>query len=246
MKLPVAADLLTLCEQGMNLSLLHKTLLLIELAYPELEPQEVKELSIGARDVRLFHLREWMFGSLFRNTIGCPECAMLMEWEMNMEDIVMFSQYSEETGGEHSLTSGNYKVRFRLPNSIDVSEALRTNFPQPGSDFLLQKCILEIKQKSKKNRVSKLPIKLMNSLSAKMEELDPAADIRMKITCPNCAFRWEARFDIMSYLWVEIENWTQRILGDVVLLAKNFGWSENEILNLDAARRQRYVDMIMA
>ena len=244
MKTPGAAELLTLWEQGMDLSLLRKTLLLLELVYPEMKPEELEKLSIGARDARLFHLREWMFGSSFHNTIDCPECAKQMEWEMRMEDLTMLSQYSEEAASEYNVVSGNYTIRFRLPNSLDVSEVLSTNVSQSGSETLLQKCILEIMQKSEKQQVRKLPAKLMNDLSAKMEELDPAADIRMNITCPNCNFRWEARFDIMSYLWEEIENWAQRILRDVVLLAKTFGWSEKEILNMGATRRQRYVEMI--
>jgi hypothetical protein len=244
MKLPGAAELLTLWEQGIDLSLLRKTLLLLEVAHPEMEPEDIAKLSIGARDARLFHLREWMFGSSFRNTIDCPECMKQMEWEMRIEDLVMLSQYSEETAGEYNVSSGNYNIRFRLPNSIDISEALSTNVSQSGSEFLLQKCILDIKQKNGDQKGRKLPAKLMNNLSAKMSELDPAADIQMNITCPNCAFHWEARFDIMSYLWEEIENWAQRILRDVVLLAKNFGWSEKEILNMGADRRQRYVEMI--
>jgi hypothetical protein len=244
MRPPGAAEILTLWEQGMDLPLLRKILLLLELAYPEMEPEEIAKLSIGVRDARLFHLREWMFGSSFSNTIGCPKCTKQMEWEMRMEDLNMLSQYSGETMGEYNMESGNYSIRFRLPNSLDISEVLPANASQSGSETLLQKCILEIKQKSGRQQVRKLPVKLMNDLSAMMEELDPVADIRMNITCPNCAFLWEARFDIMSYLWEEIENWAQRILRDVVLLAKNFGWSEKEILNLDAARRQRYVEMI--
>lgn len=240
MNLPPVNDLLTLWEHGRDLSLLRKTLLLLELSFPEFDSNEVAELSIGERDIKLLELRESMFGPVLMNRIDCPECRQSMEWEMKTEDLIP-ADYKPVNGQVFELHSGNYKINFRLPNSRDVMEVLSENIPDAGS--LAKRCILEIRQKGNK-KLKKVPDNVIGQLNDKMEELDPAADIRMSVSCPECSCNWQARFDIMSYLWFEIDNWAIRLFRDVYTLASAFGWSEQDILSMNAGRRQLYVEMI--
>ena len=239
-----AAELLSVWERSMDLSLLRKTLLLLDLACPEMDESEITLFSIGERDARLFKIREWMFGSRFRNTIDCPQCGRAMEWEMNTEDFNLAVIPDKWAPEEYELNVNDFSIRFRLPNSQDISEILLPGTSNQESDHLLQNCILEIKQKNRKYSQKTLPEKVSKALASKIEELDPAADIRIGISCPDCSHKWEAPFDIMSYLWSEINNWAQRMLQDIYLLAKTFGWAERDILNMDATRRQLYVEMI--
>ena len=237
-----ADELLTLWERGRSLSLLQRTILLLELATADSGKVDVASLSIGERDARLFRLREWMFGSLFRNTINCPACEDRMEWEMHLNELKMLPEDFNEPPKEHMLKTGPLSIRFRLPNSRDVSDFIAAENKVP--DKLLEKCILEIRQNNDKKPPEKLPAKVMDQLISKMEELDPLADLRVQISCPNCQHQWEARFDIMHYLWDEIDHWAQRMLQDVYKLAGAFGWSEQEILRMDAGRRQLYIEMV--
>ena len=63
-----------------------------------------------------------------------------------------------------------------------------------------------------------------------MAELDPLADVRLNLHCPDCAQEWEAGFDIVSFIWAELNAWARRLLGEVHELALTYGWSEAEIL----------------
>ncbi len=53
-------------------------------------------------------------------------------------------------------------------------------------------------------------------------------------------------FDILSYLWTEIEDWAQRLLVDVHTLAVSYGWSERDILALSPRRRRMYLELLGA
>ena len=77
-----------------------------------------------------------------------------------------------------------------------------------------------------------------------MSEEDPQADIRMNLICPACTNKWETRFDIVGYLWAEIDNWAYRLMGEVVVLARAFGWQEKDIVNMSARRRHLYIQML--
>ncbi len=242
---PISAEqLLLVWEQVHSYSLLQKTLLLLEMVTPESEPADVALLSIGQRDTRLLKLRNSLFGSSLHNTIECPDCNSKMEWDMNLQDLIILAADNPEISAEHVLKVIDLQVRFRLPNSRDISMILSENGKELKSYSLLEKCIMDIKQVKREKKIKSIPENVIDALGDKIPELDPAAEIRMNITCPSCGYKWEAIFDIMSYLWSEIDNWAQKTLQEVYILASAFGWSEKDILNMDAGRRQVYIEMI--
>jgi len=57
-----AEDMLNVWEQGLNRSLLQRTLVLLVAAFPEMNPDTIAELSIGSRDAYLLLVRERLFG----------------------------------------------------------------------------------------------------------------------------------------------------------------------------------------
>jgi hypothetical protein len=53
-------------------------------------------------------------------------------------------------------------------------------------------------------------------------------------------------FDVVSYLWGEIEDWAERLLRDVHSLAAAYGWSERDIVGMSALRRRLYLELANA
>jgi len=78
----------------------------------------------------------------------------------------------------------------------------------------------------------------------RLRELDPQADVRLDLTCTACGHHWESIFDIATYFWREIDDWAQRMLRDVHILAMAYSWSEADILSMSAWRRQAYLQMV--
>jgi len=110
--------------------------------------------------------------------------------------------------------------------------------------MLLANCILEIQSGEVQSLAKDLPESVWDELDHQMEQKDPQADIRMKIKCPACLTDFEAGFDIMNFLWAEINDWAHRILQEVYLLARSYGWSEKDILSMSSRRRHAYREML--
>lgn len=246
MRPPTVLELLTVWENSIDQTLLQKTLNLLSLACPEIDSDSVARLSIGERDARLLLLREWLFGPQLINMADCPECSMRIEWNTDIKDIRLQPiQQQQNTKREFSLDVDEFSIRFRLPNSFDILTVFANGAEQPATPSkLLTLCLLETQCNGEVCEVNELPDRVLEALSHRMEEEDPQADIRMNLSCPHCSHQWEVQFDIESYLWTEINRWTERILQDVHILANAYGWSEHDILNLSPVRRQTYLNMV--
>jgi hypothetical protein len=236
-----ATELLEVWEYSLNQTLLQKTLHLLSLACPDIDSDSIAKLSIGERDSRLLLFREWMFGSRLSNVADCPRCSERSEWEINIGDIRLQSSHNQISSKEFTFEVDDFRIRFRLPNSVDISEVIVNSAEETDPLTLLSRCILEAHCKDKAFSVDNLPDHVLKALNHRMEEEDPQADIKMTLTCPYCSHKWDAQFDIASYLWTEIDNWAERTLLSIHKLAKAYGWSEQNILNISPVRRQFYL-----
>jgi hypothetical protein len=241
-----AVELLSIWEEGIDQPLFEKTQRLLAKACSVANYDDIGLLSIGERDARLLQLREWLFGTRLMNMANCPKCGEQVEWETNTGGLHLQLLPADLAVRSYSLNKDDFSIQFRLPNTHDITG---TMYDTPKPDFqnkILTDCIVEVKKKGKKFRGKNLPDKILDALSSRMEEEDPQADISMRIDCPACSHKWEARFDIVRFLWAEIHNWAQHIMQEVFVLAKSFGWSENDILNMSPRRRQLYLQMVGA
>lgn len=239
-----AIELLNVWEIGLNKTLLEKSLQLLAVACSSKDIHEMAVLSIGERDARLLQLREWLFGSRLINMANCPECKERVEWETNIGNMRFQSLEQRVSGKVFTLDMDGYNIRFRLPNSYDLSKATSNSSYQSNPTKLLFDCILEVQRGVENQSADDLPDKLLKILNQRLEEEDPQANIQMLIDCPNCSQKWETQFDIVSYLWIEVDNWAKHMLHEVYLLARAFGWSEKDILSMSPQRRQLYLEMV--
>ncbi len=204
-------------------------------------------MSIGERDARLLQIREWLFGSRLSNVAHCPHCGEKVEWENDTAAFHLQPFSSPEPAFKiFQLQTGAFHIRFRLPNSQDVQQALndRAFFEQPRK--FLARCMVDLNgsEQDIAEKVKVLPAEVFEQLSQQIELEDPQANISFQMNCPACQHEWPITFDIQSYLWAEIDNWAKHVLREVYLLARSFGWSERDILNMHPLRRQLYLEII--
>ncbi len=241
-----ASELLNAWEYGLNQPILQRALILITAACPDLDSEAVANLSIGERDARLLQLREWMFGPQLLNTAQCPQCGERVEWEGRTSDLHMQSVGDTNSAEEFSLQVDGYRIRFRLPTSRDIAAVMAAaqNDSNAGGTALVKRCIVSAERTGEACDSTDLPLHTLDALSQKIEKLDPQAEIRTVLTCPECSHQWDVLFDVASFLWVEINNWAERTLRTVNRLASAYGWTEREVLNLSPVRRQLYLGMV--
>jgi len=237
-------ELLTVWERGLNQTLLERVLTLLIAACPEIDSETVAGLSIGERDARLLQLREWMFGSHLVNTAQCPQCTQRVEWENRIADIRLPPLPITPSPAEFSLNVADYSLRFCLPTSMDIAAVMNAPRGDSTPQDLLKRCIVSARHTGEACDPGSLPEDVLAALGRRIEELDPQAEIRIDLTCPQCSHKWDVLFDIASFLWTEINHWAERTLRSVHKLARAYGWSERDILNLSPVRRQLYLGLV--
>src|SRR5206468_1064558 len=93
---------------------------------------------------------------------------------------------------------------------------------------------------------NELPNEVVEALSHAILAADPQAEIIVALSCPGCGRYWELLFDIAHFFWNEMAAQARRLLQEIDALARAYGWTEREILNLSPVRRQTYLELIAA
>ncbi|MFY9553202.1 MAG: phage baseplate protein [Blastocatellia bacterium] len=243
-----ASELLAVWERARAQSLTTQALELLAAVSPDSSWDDLEKLSVGRRDAQLLTLREALFGSRLTAVALCPQCGQQLELGFDAAEIRVDRELSLEP---LTVTTGGYVARFRLPNSKDLETIGERDEMQTDSSAmsrrLLSRCLLEIQNKGRRpapETLRDLPPALIADITAEMEKADPQANVELDLSCADCGHRWLSTFDIVSFLWSEIDNWAGRILREVCALSSAFGWRESDILAMSAQRRQLYLEMI--
>lgn len=234
------SELLDLRDYGPVRSPVQRALLLLTAACPGTSPETLADLSIGRRDALLLTLRELMFGPLLECLAICAGCGEQLELAFNTAGI---RANNTEPAESLLVDSGDYQVRARLPDSHDLV-SLPAESATDARRSLFERCVVHAVRQGNPVPPSDLPEEVVAAVAARMSQVDPLADVRIELTCPACAHVWLETFDIVSFLWSEINAGADRLLRDVNDLALAYGWREADILAMSPLRRQRYLEMI--
>jgi hypothetical protein len=240
-----APELLTVWERGLAALPFERALAILSMASPESSPAALARLSIGRRDADLLQLREWAFGPELAILAACPSCCQTLELSMPVAALRMSVDQTGEPAGdlESSLMLRDYEVRYRAPNTEDIAGCAGLEFAASRRK-LLACCVTDASCQGKFVSAEGLPEDVAQKVVEQIAAIDPQADMRLDLTCPECHQRWREVFDIVSFFWTEIDAWARRTLREVHVLARAHGWRESDILALSPARRQIYLAMV--
>jgi hypothetical protein len=240
-------ELLTVWERGLAARPYERALAILLVASPETSPATLARLSIGRRDANLLQLREWAFGSDLAIMAVCPSCRQTLEMTMTVAELRVSADPRMKPGDdlESSLMLRDYEVRYRSPNTEDLAGCAGLE-PAAIRRKLLACCVTDACCQGKSMSAEELPEDVAQKVEEQIAVMDPQADTRLDLTCPECHHRWREVFDIVSFFWTEIDVWARRILREVNVLARAYGWRESDILALSPVRRQIYLAMAQA
>ena len=141
------------------------------------------------------------------------------------------------------MISGEYEIEYRLPTTADLLQIASGS--GQSLTTLLDRCVVA-RRGDGSVQSTDLPATVIDKLSHSMAEADPYAEIQIAMDCAGCSHRWSMVFDVVSYLWTEIEDWAERMIRDVHALASAYGWSERDIVGMSALRRRLYLELANA
>jgi hypothetical protein len=235
--------LLTVWEEGVSRPPVERALALLAAACPERTPDQWARASIGQRDARLLQLQDELFGSRLETVVTCPRCGERLDVGFSTHDMEAEASPAVPDGGSQVDVQG-YQVDYRFPTSLDLLPDVGQSAP-PGRETLLRKCIAAARTADGTEvEANTLPEAVVTAVLEDMARTDPMADVQVGLSCAACRHQWSAPFDILTYLWAEVDEWAQRMLQEIHTLASAYGWSEREILRLSARRRRLYLDLV--
>jgi hypothetical protein len=200
----------------------------------------VRALTVGDREALLLHLRAAANGDRIACVLDCPDCGARMDLDVRVSGVLL-PPYAHARAS-YAVTCGDYDVRFRLPNGLDQEAAARAGGVEPGVTTLLERCVQEVGGRGR--RVRRVPERVAAELPVRLAELDPQAEMVVKVACPECSGETSALLDAATVLFRELTTTSDRLFGEVHAVATHYHWSEREILGLEVQRRRRYLELI--
>src|SRR3954454_12972128 len=221
-----ASEILDVWERGRSTTLPERALDLLTAGGYSGQPEA---LVVGERDALLFELRERTFGAAISAVGSCPSCGELLEIEVAAADVLD----EKAVDGRFELANGT-PARFRLPTAGDLVAVAGAVDVEEGRRILLERCV-----------DGELVPDDEEAVVRRIAEADPRARIELALECPDCGHPWSAPFDIVSFLWSELDACARRLVADVHTLASAYGWRESDVLALSRARRDAYLELVL-
>jgi hypothetical protein len=132
-------------------------------------------------------------------------------------------------------------VRFRRLDSLDLAEAAADE----GGRGLARRCVVEARRGEQLVDAADLPDEVFALLDERVAAADPFAEILLTLACEACGHAWQECLDIAAFFHAELAWAAGRLLDQVHLLARSYGWSQAEVLALGPRRRQAYLERIL-
>lgn len=237
-----AEKILAIWETGRPQHALDRALTILAAASPGASRDALADLSIGERDTRLLQLRALVLGPRAEGFAECPRCAERIEFPLDTAAIIpegLASARPPFAPARYEIESNGNTIRFRLPTSRDLAQVVAAPDSSQGLRRLMESCVFTPND-------STVPDETIAAVGQAMLQADPQAEITLRLNCPACGHEWDLLFDIADFFWTEIAVQAQRLLREIDVLARAYGWTEREILSLPAQRRQSYLEMLAA
>ena len=238
---PTTESLLAAWDSGRRQSSAARGITLLQIGFPESPRASLAEITVGERDRRLLALRQAVFGASAPALTACPYCGERLELDLPLAEFQLSSADCPQT---EVLDREGYRIRFRLPRSRDLLGLARDGDMASAARLLFERCVESVERDGDLIEREAIPDALASAIASRLEEMDPQGDIGFELACPACSTRWRAVFDIVSFLWTELDAWAGRLLRQVHTLASAYGWRESEILAMSASRRDFYLDLV--
>jgi hypothetical protein len=224
---PHAETVLQVWERGRREHPIDRALTILSI-FGEQPRQELAAMSVERRDTQLLAWRTRLFGPQMPGYASCPDCGCGVDAALSIEaDADPEDRFTVDVGG-HTLAA-------RLPTSLDLAAATRCETLEESRATLVARCI---------DGASVAPDEqIARAVEAEWDRRARLSAGTVTLSCPDCEHRWALGIDIGEFLWREIEIHALRLLAEVDLLARRYGWTEREILALSTTRRKLYLGL---
>ena len=194
------------------------------------------------RDTLLLAIRQATIGDRLDTVYSCPSCSEILELEVSCSTLLSACKPVSEPW---EVTIAGYRLRLRPLDSVDAAAAAASNTVAAAAQVLLERAVLNADHGGNV-AAADLPASVVDGVSESLAEHDPAAEFLLACVCPACGHSWAELLDVAPFISAELTAGGRRVLSDIDVIARAYGWSEGEILSLGEARRRTYVELARA
>jgi len=234
-----AAATLDLWEAARELGSVERALVLAAAAEPA-AAGEIDRLPLGRRDERILGLHAALAGPRLEATAACPACGEQAEFSVDTGELL---ERDADVERPASVEVDGFVVHWRPPDSSDVLAAAATSDAAAAESVLLARCVRPATRRGLAVEATALPVHVRAEVSRAMSEADPLAEVLVDVVCPGCETEFVADLDVGAFVWAEVHARARRLLHEVDVLARAYGWTEAEVLALGDQRREEYLTL---
>ena len=239
------AVLLAAWERAASEPPLRRALTLLATVSPDRAAEDWARASIGERDQALLGIREEIFGAKLEAVADCPACGQQLDVSFGTRDLLPDSPVPRERDEGLRVRAGEWDVIYRLPTTADLLEIAGAD-PAEARKTVLARCLGTVRRGDVIVDTGSLPDAVTDAVVEDMARTDPRSETEVALECPACSHAWSMPFDVLTYLWSEIDDWARRFLVDIHVLASTYGCCERDIVALHPVRRRLYLEMLRA
>jgi hypothetical protein len=190
--------------------------------------EELARLPLGRRDAQLVALHAALAGPVLEMTAVCPACGEQAEAAVDTVALL-------EHGGEDvaPIEVDGVVIEWRPPDSLDLAAAAAAPDAAAAEAVLLSRCVSP----------AALGPEAREAVAGAMAQADPLAEVLVEVSCPACGEAFVADLDVGDFVWAEVRARAGHLLREVDVLARAYGWNEDEVLALDDRRRAAYLEL---
>ena len=217
--------------------------LLVKTPHAAVGPGQAHTLSLPDHDVVLAALYRELFGDEVACRIRCESCGAALSVGFSLAELLaargelddadrelLAALRGPDDDGVYELAAG---MRFRLPTCADVAE-LHGLPPAVAEQALEQRCVLSLGPGDH------------DVLDRAMALAGPRVATELDAECPTCGHFQSTPFGIEAFLCATLERERALVVREVHLLARAYGWSRADILDMARSDRHLHVRLVLA
>lgn len=181
-------------------------------------------LTVGDRDRLLADLYGVLYGSDVLADARCTVCQARYELRFSLTALVASRQPDGSAEGDPPTVEVG-DARLRLPLASDLAG---------DAEGLIRRLTVAGDAPSP------------DAAEAALEAADPALELDLSGTCPDCETTQAVPFSMAGFLGAALARDQRFLMREVHLLARSYGWSLESILGLARTERQDFVRLILA
>lgn len=195
--------------------------------------------TVGRAHAAVLSLQEALAGPLDA-TVTCPGCGEVVEF--------MLDPAAVRTSVEHAapptpVAHDGWHVRWRPVTLGLLRWAGQAGDVAAADARLLAGVVEQVKTPDGGEAdIAELPDDVRVAVEAAVAATDPLVEVVVSVRCAACATGLEAEVDLAAHTAAALAARAVALLDDVAVLARAYGWTEDEVLALPAWRRVAYRD----